>query len=49
MNGCEHREIEELKEKIALIEEENKELWAILIKFYQATGDLMKSKSFNYM
>jgi hypothetical protein len=49
MNGCEHREIEELKEKTALLEEENRELWGILIKFYQEAGDLMKSKSFNYM
>ena len=40
---------EELQLKIAKLEEENRELWGILIKFYQEAGDLMRNKSFNYM
>ena len=43
------KEINEQELRIAELEEENKELWAVLIKFYQEAGELMRGKSFNYM
>lgn len=39
------KEINEQELKITELEEENKELWGILIKFYQEVGDLLRSKS----
>ena len=36
---------EELQLRIVELEEENAELWVILIKFYQEVGALMRSKS----
>ena len=39
------KEINEQELRIVELEEENKELWGILLKFYQEVGGLMRSKS----
>ena len=38
-------EINEQELRIVELEEENKELWGILLKFYHEVGGLMRSKS----